>query len=89
MSLAARPSLLNSGATDRAVTWPCHSSRATDPSAFPMTAREWMKLLREMKHQTPERADELTVAHQFTTWSLGHDEVLGPVSQVLQQERNR
>ncbi|KAG7220572.1 hypothetical protein INR49_018009 [Caranx melampygus] len=32
----------------------------------------------------PERADELTVAHQFTTRSLGHDEVLGPVSQVLQ-----
>ncbi|TNN39099.1 hypothetical protein EYF80_050734 [Liparis tanakae] len=37
MSLAARPSLLNSGATDSAVTWPCHSSRATEPSAFPMT----------------------------------------------------
>lgn len=38
MSLAAKPRRLNSGATDRAVTWPCHSSRATEPSAFPMTA---------------------------------------------------
>lgn len=37
MSLAAKPSRLNSGATERAVTWPCHSSRATEPSAFPMT----------------------------------------------------
>lgn len=37
MSLAARPSRLNSGATERAVTCPCHSSLATDPSAFPMT----------------------------------------------------
>uniref|UniRef100_A0A8C7PZA1 Crooked neck-like protein 1 n=1 Tax=Oncorhynchus mykiss TaxID=8022 RepID=A0A8C7PZA1_ONCMY len=39
ISLAASPSRLNSGATERAVTCPCHSSRATDPSAFPMTAR--------------------------------------------------
>lgn len=43
MSLAAKPSRLNSGATDRAVTWPCHSSRATEPSAFPMTAETWGK----------------------------------------------
>lgn len=44
MSLAARPSRLNSGATDRAVTWPCHSSRATDPSAFPITARKFHRI---------------------------------------------
>ena len=40
ISLAAKPRRRNSGATDRAVTCPCHSSLATEPSALPMTAKE-------------------------------------------------
>lgn len=38
INLAAKPSRRNSGATERAVTCPCHSSLATEPSALPITA---------------------------------------------------
>lgn len=37
INLAAKPSRRNSGATERAVTCPCHSSLATEPSALPIT----------------------------------------------------
>lgn len=40
ISLAAKPRRRNSGATDRAVTCPCHSSLATEPSALPITVNK-------------------------------------------------
>ena len=43
INLAAKPKRLYSGATVKAVTWPCH--RSADPSAFPITKKNNMLII--------------------------------------------
>lgn len=54
INLAAKPSRRNSGATERAVTCPCHSSLATEPSALPITAdRQSISTAAPLGQRTP------------------------------------